>query len=77
MFTSEQSRYIHVITETTLKTAIKELINEFSYISQMPSLEQHSKNEKSSNVEESEMVNNQNGNEGRTLSVDTLRLGNV
>ena len=52
MFTSDQCKFIHVLTETNLNKAVRELIDEVLKISKLPSLEQQSKNKRSSNVEE-------------------------
>ena len=72
MFTSDQCKFIHVLTETNLNNALRVLIDEVSKISKLPSLEQQSKNKRSSNVEERQMVNDQSNVEDISTSKDKL-----
>ena len=72
MFTSDQCKFIHVLTETNLNKAVRELIDEVLKISRLSSLEQQCENNRSLNVEERQMVNNQANVEYISTSKDKL-----
>ena len=72
MFTSDQCKFIHVLTETNLNKAVRELIDEVLRISRLSSLEQQCENIRSLNVEERQMVNNQTTIEDISTSKDKL-----
>lgn len=72
MFTSDQCKFIHVLTETNLNKAVRELKDEVLKISKLPSFEPHSKDKRSFNVEERQMVDIQTTIEYISTSKDKL-----